>query len=148
MLILGCQNTTIQWFSIDKRHEVSRADREQELIARRSKVFDSAASCVMVDESLLQSIKDKTDAETQADLELSHSLRSDEFVIFDNTTIPYAHNGFVYALLIGNFPDMSDTEVLISAAGDGAIKVSNLLCSSPSTGVNFYTYNPLLLYFI
>ncbi|KAJ1680348.1 hypothetical protein EV182_000183 [Spiromyces aspiralis] len=124
LLILGCQNTSIQWFAIGRRHELSKADCQRELVARRSNFFDSAASCVVVDESLLRSIKDETDAENREDLALSRSEDCDEYVIFDSSIANYAHHGYVYALFVGFLPNISnDEEVLVSAAGDGIIKL-------------------------
>ncbi|KAJ1662712.1 hypothetical protein EV178_005663 [Coemansia sp. RSA 1646] len=118
VLVLGCQNTSIQLFDVANRDRVPREARVKEMQARKSRFFDDAVNPIAVRapyEMVL--LKEGDEKET------------DEFyVVFESSIVRYAHTGYVHSLLVGATPD--DGSVLFSAASDGIIGVWRLLQST------------------
>ncbi|KAJ1913434.1 hypothetical protein IWQ60_009207 [Tieghemiomyces parasiticus] len=107
-LFMGCQNTSIQWFSPSSADAVPKSPRELERISHNSKFFDSATSQTFA---------------LELDPEVEH------YVVFDNHIRPHSHFGHVYTLLLGNLPGGGGHDgheggtVLFSGSGDGEVKL-------------------------
>ncbi|KAJ2402636.1 hypothetical protein GGI23_000568 [Coemansia sp. RSA 2559] len=120
ILVLGCQNTSIQLFDVANRDKVPRDARVKEMHARRSRFFDDAVNPIAVrapyDMMLLKQDEEEDEKE-------------EFYVVFEATIERYAHTGYVHSLALGTTPD--DGSVLFSAASDGIIGVWRL--QLPST---------------
>ncbi|KAJ1987042.1 hypothetical protein EDC05_006030 [Coemansia umbellata] len=109
LLVMGCQNTSIQWFDVANRDAVGSEQRARELAARRSRFFDD-------------SVKPLTVCASYMDEDEAMSVEPEEefYLVSEASTIHYAHSGYVYSLLLGG------ADVLFSAASDGSIKLWRL----------------------
>ncbi|KAJ1956547.1 hypothetical protein EC988_001288 [Linderina pennispora] len=103
LLVLGCQNTSIQWFNVGQKNLVSRSERRREMESRRSRFFDDSVEAISV---CVPSLPLASDDEPDS---------SEFYVISESSIVQYAHSGYVYGLLVSG-------NVLFSAASDGAIK--------------------------
>ncbi|KAJ2686618.1 hypothetical protein IWW39_003521 [Coemansia spiralis] len=102
-LVLGCQNTSLQWFSVAGRDAVPRDTRMRELQARRLRFFDDAIGVCTAQAAVT--------SPTPSDYE-----DVDQYLVSDSGIIDYAHSGYVYSLL-------ADGDVVYSGGSDGVIKV-------------------------
>ncbi|KAI8320518.1 Zn-dependent exopeptidase [Martensiomyces pterosporus] len=129
-LVLGCQNTSIQVFSIAQKDSTSRRERMREMAARRSRFFDDAVESIAVCGSFMPTaISDTASDDNNDSCDERRSAEEEQYVIFDSSIVDYAHSGYVYSLLLGHFPSAPsslDEEVLYSAGSDGEIKVWKL----------------------
>ncbi|KAJ2606239.1 hypothetical protein EV177_005958 [Coemansia sp. RSA 1804] len=96
LLVLGCQDTSIQLFDIANRRAVSRQAQADEMAARRSRFFAEAAP----------------------------AEGKEGYYVILHTAAMFAHTGYVHALAIGATPD--DGAALFSAASDGIVGVWGL----------------------
>ncbi|KAJ1970564.1 hypothetical protein H4R35_005791 [Dimargaris xerosporica] len=100
-LFMGCQNTSIQWFSPSATDASPKSSGELESISHNSKFFDSATSQTFA-------------------LDLDPSV--EHYMVYDQNIQPHSHYGHVYALTLGTLPN-SDAVVLFSGSGDGQAKL-------------------------
>ncbi|RKP34448.1 hypothetical protein BJ085DRAFT_21959 [Dimargaris cristalligena] len=110
-LFMGCQNTSIQWFSPSSPDSRPKSPKELEHISQNSKFFDSATSQTFA-------------------LELDPSV--EHYVVFDNNIQPHSHYGHVYSLLLGSLPNQGADPVLFSGSGDGEVKLWSVSASGIS----------------
>ncbi|KAJ1657318.1 hypothetical protein IWQ61_003260 [Dispira simplex] len=100
-LFMGCQNTSIQWFSPSSPDAVPKTLQELEAISYNSKFFDSAISQTFA---------------------LEHDPSVEHYMVYDSNIQPHSHFGHVYTLLLGTLPNV-DATVLFSGSGDGQVKL-------------------------
>ncbi|KAJ2488374.1 hypothetical protein IWW37_004874 [Coemansia sp. RSA 2050] len=105
-LVLGCQNTSLQWFDVAERDSVPRDLRMRELQARRLRFFDDAIGVCTASASAAPAT-----SPTPSDYE-----DVDQYLVSDTGIVDYAHSGYVYSLL-------ADGDVVYSGGSDGVIKV-------------------------
>ncbi|KAJ2776481.1 hypothetical protein H4R18_005650 [Coemansia javaensis] len=138
VLVLGCQNTSIQVFDVANRDAVSREDRASELGARRSRFFDGSSAPITVC-TARPSPEVRSSSPTDS-AGAGSECAEDHYVVFERSITPFAHSGYIYSLLLGS-PSATATataaaaataaahgeeELLLSAASDGAIKMWRL----------------------
>ncbi|KAJ2801257.1 hypothetical protein H4R20_003748 [Coemansia guatemalensis] len=128
VLVLGCQNTSIQVFDVANKDSVSREERLKEIAARRSGFFDSAASA----SKFVSCASSHARALSPADSAGPTNEPAEEYyVVFGHTITLYAHSGYVYSTLLSSLSGNStgaigEEEILFSAASDGDIKLWRL----------------------
>ncbi|PVU86501.1 hypothetical protein BB559_006511 [Furculomyces boomerangus] len=141
-LILGCQNTTIQWFSLKNRDKISVRERMAELVLRKSTFFEGSGNPDIVVNSpahfLSSQPKESSDfffidkQNTKNSNSINEQMK-DIYVIFENSIIPHAHYGYVNSLLLEFIPNF-DSKLLFSTSSDNTIK----LWKVNENGVEFY----------
>ncbi|KAJ2552396.1 hypothetical protein EV175_003328 [Coemansia sp. RSA 1933] len=115
VLVLGCQNTSIQVFDVANRDRVPRDARVREMQARRSRFFDDAVKPIAVGSPYdMGPLKEHEEEQEQNEF----------YVVFESSIVRHAHTGYVHSLALGATPD--DGPVLFSAASDGMIGVWRL----------------------
>ncbi|KAJ2613978.1 hypothetical protein H4S08_001942 [Coemansia sp. RSA 1365] len=112
VLVLGCQNTSIQVFDVANKDSKSREERLEEIATRHSGFFDSA----------------KPASEST---EQTSEPAEESYVVFGDKITPHAHSGYVYSILLGSLSGNSinavgEEDILFSAASDGDIKLWRL----------------------
>ncbi|OMJ29780.1 putative di- and tripeptidase DUG2 [Smittium culicis] len=126
MIIVGCQNTTIQWFSLKNKDLIDKRKRMAELILRKSKFFEGSGNPEATTNSPAHYLS--SGSKKDLDFFLVDKVISNEFImdniyiIFDNNTIPNAHYGYVNSIASGSLPCLN-SEVLFSASSDNTIKI-------------------------
>ncbi|KAJ1868644.1 hypothetical protein LPJ55_005856 [Coemansia sp. RSA 990] len=120
VLVLGCQNTSIQLFDVQNRDSVGREQRVKEMAARRSRFFDGSTDPIAVCASYMGDSRPASPADSAG----PGGEVEENYVIFEQTITHYAHSGYVYSLLLGNVAN--DDDVLFSAASDGSIRMWQL----------------------
>ncbi|KAJ1964505.1 hypothetical protein GGI12_001377 [Dipsacomyces acuminosporus] len=126
LLVLGCQNTSIQLFNIAQKDSISKSDRLKEMAARKSRFFDDAVESIAVCGSFMPPAISDTASDEEDEIQ--------QYVLFDSSIVDFAHSGYVYSLLFGRLPSGTQHgsgEVLYSAGSDGEIKVWSLGGSLP-----------------
>ncbi|KAJ2844884.1 hypothetical protein IWW36_005010, partial [Coemansia brasiliensis] len=120
VLVLGCQNTSIQLFDVQNRDSVGREQRAKEMAARRSRFFDGSTDPIAVCASYMGDSRPASPTDSAG----PGGEVEENYVIFEQTITHYAHSGYVYSLLLGSIAN--DDDVLFSAASDGSIGIWQL----------------------
>ncbi|KAJ1733658.1 hypothetical protein LPJ61_001455 [Coemansia biformis] len=132
VLVLGCQNTSIQVFDVANKDMVDREVRIKEIAARRSRFFDSPSDAVVPCTPHLSSEGRSVSPTDSADP--ASEPAADHYVVLEHSITRYAHSGYIYSLLLGSPQGSarsagngsSDDEILFSAASDGGIRLWRL----------------------
>ncbi|KAL9604663.1 MAG: hypothetical protein Q9219_000383 [cf. Caloplaca sp. 3 TL-2023] len=112
---LGSQNTSIQWFNLSDRDDRPIPDLSRHPFNRNHRFFDSKGP-------------GGTPTPRPA-LALEPRLHHGRMLEINKEDIlQYAHNGYVYCMILAQDPEEDDlgNEVLISGGGDGTIKIWSL----------------------
>ncbi|KAI4182641.1 MAG: hypothetical protein L6R41_005845 [Letrouitia leprolyta] len=112
---LGSQNTSIQWFDLSEKDSQPIPDLSRHPFNRNHRFFDSTGP------GGVPTPRSPPQLETQS--------QNGQMLEIDNRNIvQYAHNGYVYCMLLAHDPEDedSDEEILISGGGDGTIKLWSL----------------------
>ncbi|OMJ13921.1 putative di- and tripeptidase DUG2 [Smittium culicis] len=129
MIIVGCQNTTIQWFSLKNKDLIDKRKRMAELILRKSKFFEGSGNPEATTNSPAHYLSSGSKKDLDfflVDKGVSNELIMDNiYIIFDFNTIPNAHYGYVNSIASGSLPGLN-SEVLFSASSDNTIKIWNI----------------------
>ncbi|CAG8668236.1 19282_t:CDS:10 [Gigaspora margarita] len=104
-LYIGCQNTSIQQFDLSTK-EKYRSLNSPLLVKSSNENEDAETAKVCAEISYIPKYDDDNDIPR---------YEIDETMVYWNS-----HNGYVYALLLGN---NKDGEILISGSGDGDVKI-------------------------
>ncbi|KAL8933272.1 MAG: hypothetical protein Q9211_005873 [Gyalolechia sp. 1 TL-2023] len=112
---LGSQNTSIQWFDLSDKDNRPTPDLSRHPFNRNHRFFDSTGP------------GGAPTPRSAAALE-TRSQNGQMLEIDNRNIIQYAHNGYVYCMLLAHDPEEEDLdgEVLISGGGDGTIKIWSL----------------------
>ncbi|KAJ2720622.1 hypothetical protein GGI07_004502 [Coemansia sp. Benny D115] len=120
VLVLGCQNTSLQLFDVGRRLLAPRDAVARELAARRSRFFDDPAAPLTVcasnacTETGLEAVDAVAAAATAGSGAPAH-------VVATAGVIDFAHSGYVYSVVAGSLPGGQDA--VFSGGGDGAVNV-------------------------
>ncbi|KAJ2102893.1 hypothetical protein GGI09_000964 [Coemansia sp. S100] len=111
VLVLGCQNTSLQWFDVVARGDVPRDRRKRELMARRLRFFDDSTDPIGVCPASTpgQSAPSDSGNEDEDD-------GLEEYLVAESDIVDYAHSGYVYSVI-------ADNNVVYSSGSDGIIKI-------------------------
>ncbi|OLY79987.1 putative di- and tripeptidase DUG2 [Smittium mucronatum] len=128
LIVIGCQNSTIQWFSLKSKDDVSKNNRMAEILLRKSKFFEGTGNPEVKTDSPAYYLSGGSTRDPDFFLINPNSSSStlndmeNVYIIFDNNTIPNAHYGYVNSLYSSKLPDCIDT-VLFSSSSDNSIKI-------------------------
>ncbi|GAB7365298.1 hypothetical protein MBLNU230_g6379t1 [Neophaeotheca triangularis] len=112
VVYLGAQNTTVQWCGLRRQREGTRAP----LAVRDDPFFDSRGPGGV-----------RTPKPPDADRTPRHAKGGTVLEIGRDDITHFAHNGYVYCMLLArDLPEAAGRETLVTAGGDGVVKLWRL----------------------
>ncbi|KAJ2003087.1 hypothetical protein H4R26_003261 [Coemansia thaxteri] len=116
LLVLGCQNTSLQWFDVRARDAAANRDEvRRELAARQSRFFAAKPS----GSGSPRRSGGSSGSDSGHEEEEEEEGGTEEFVIAQQNTIAFAHSGYVYSLAV-------DGGVVYSGGSDGVVRAWRL----------------------
>ena len=123
---LGAQNTTIQWCCLKSEHGGKK--KTSGSLEKEDPFFDSRGPGGV-----------RTPRPADADITPGHAKGGETIEIGQGNIRHFAHYGYVYCMLLAKgVPEASGQEVLISAGGDGVVKIWALDGKNGGTPTELY----------
>lgn len=126
---VGAQNTTIQWCCLNEHGKGMSKKMGSSLLDREDPFFDSRGPGGV-----------RTPRPADADVTPQHAKGGEVIEIGQGNIKHFAHYGYVYCMLLAKgVPEASGQEVLISAGGDGMVKIWGLDAKNGGTPSELYS---------